>query len=417
MLVMFDVTGPMEGMHAMTKRKDRTEGIDVKELLAADEDWLRAMVRTVVEATLEADMTAAVGAEKGERTASRVGYRSGYYTRSLVTRVGTLELRVPQDREGRFSTRLFERYQRSEKALVGALAEMYVQGVSTRKVKTVTEALCGHAFSASAVSAVTKRLDESLAAFAERRLEEPYPYLILDARYERVREGGVIVSQAVLVAVAVNWDGRREILGVELANRESRSSWRDLLLGLRARGLRGVEFVVSDDHPGLKKAIAEVLPEAAWQRCYVHFLRNALDYMPRKVDDDCRQELRWFYDRRDLAEVRQDLARWLDKWQGKYPKLCSWVEDNIEETLTYYRLPLAHHKHIKSTNMLERLNQEIKRRTWVVRIFPSAESCLRLVRALAAETHENWLEATRYLNMDHLSEHKKEAMRKLEEAA
>ena len=160
-----------------------------------------------------------------------------------------------------------------------------------------------------------------------------------------------------------------------------------------------------------------MLPEAAWQRCYVHFLRNALDYMPRKVDDDCRQELRWFYDRRDLAEVRQDLARWLDKWQGKYPKLCSWVEDNIEETLTYYRLPLAHHKHIKSTNMLERLNQEIKRRTWVVRIFPSAESCLRLVRALAAETHENWLEATRYLNMDHLSEHKKEAMRKLEEAA
>jgi putative transposase len=153
------------------------------------------------------------------------------------------------------------------------------------------------------------------------------------------------------------------------------------------------------------------VPEAAWQRCYVHFLRNALDYVPRKVDDDCLQELRWFYDRRELAEVRRDIAQWLAKWQAKYPKLCAWVEDNVEETLTYYRLPLAHHKHMKSTNMLERLNQEIKRRTHVVRIFPNAASCLRLVRALAVETHENWLEATRYLNMDHLRESKKEALR------
>ena len=199
--------------------------------------------------------------------------------------------------------------------------------------------------------------------------------------------------------------------GVELANRESRSSWRDFLSGLKQRGLFGVEFVVSDDHEGLKAAIREVLPGAVWQRCYVHFLRNALDYVPRKVDDDCLQELRWIYDRRDLAEVRRDIAQWLAKWQAKYPKLCDWAEDNIEETLTYYRLPLAHHKHMKSTNMLERLNQELKRRTHVVRIFPNAESCLRLVRALAVETHENWLEGTRYLNMQHLFEYKKQALR------
>jgi len=331
----------------------------------------------------------------------------------LVTRVGTLELRVPQDRAGRFSTELFERYQRSEKALVAALAEMYVQGVSTRKVKAVTETLCGHSFSASSISQINKKLDAGLKAFAERRLDEAYPYLILDARYERVREGGVIVSQAVLVAIGVDWEGRRQVLAVELANRESRSSWKDFLLSLKDRGLHGVEFVVSDDHSGLKAAIREVLPEAAWQRCYVHFLRNALDYVPRKVDDDCLQELRWFYDRRDLAEVRRDLAAWLGKWQAKYAKLCQWVEDNIEETLTYYRLPLAHHKHMKSTNMLERLNQELKRRTHVVRIFPNSESCLRLVRALAVETHENWLEAIRYLNMEHLKEHKKLALRAL----
>jgi putative transposase len=330
----------------------------------------------------------------------------------LITRVGTLELQVPQDRLGRFSTELFERYQRSEKALVGTLAEMYVQGVSTRKVKAITEALCGHSFSASSISGINKSLDEGLRAFAERRLAEPFPYLILDARYEKVREAGIIVSQAVLVAVAVDGEGRRQVLAVELANRESRSSWRDFLSGLKKRGLAGVEFVVSDNHEGLKAAIREVLPEAAWQRCYVHFLRNALDYVPRKVDDDCLQELRWFYDRRDLAEVRRDIAAWLSKWQSKYPRLCDWVESSIEETLTYYRLPLPHHKHMKSTNMLERLNQELKRRTHVVRIFPNAESCLRLVRALAVETHENWLEGTRYLNMDHLAEHKKEVLRR-----
>jgi len=396
----------------MTERKGKAEQIDVKELLARDQDFVRAALEALLQAALEAEMTEAIGAEKGERTETRLSYRSGYYGRSLITRVGTLELRVPQDRLGRFSTDLFARYQRSEKALVGTLAEMYVQGVSTRKVKAVTEALCGHSFSASAISAVNKSLDEALHKFAERRLAEPFPYLILDARYEKVREGGIIASQAVMIAVAVDGEGRRQVLAVELANRESRSSWRDFLTRLKQRGLFGVEFVVSDDHEGLKGAISEVLPGAAWQRCYVHFLRNALDYVPRKVDDDCLQELRWIYDRRELTEVRRDIAQWLSKWQGKYPKLCDWAEDNIEETLTYYRLPLAHHKHMKSTNMLERLNQEIKRRTHVVRIFPNTESCLRLVRALAVETHENWLEGTRYLNMQHLYERKKEALRK-----
>ena len=395
----------------MPRGKLRPTLEEVKALLVEDRDFLRPLVQAVLQELLEAEMTEALGAEKGERTPQRLGHRSGYYGRTLVTRVGKLELRVPQDRHGRFSTELFERYQRSEKALVAALAEMYVQGVSTRKVKAITEELCGHSFSASAISTINARLDESLAQFAGRRLDEACPYLILDARYERVREAGVIRSQAVLLAIGIGWDGRRSILAVELANRESRSSWRDFLLGLRERGLSGVEFVVSDDHAGLKQAIVEVLPEAAWQRCYVHFLRNALDYVPRKVDDDCLRELRWLYDRRDLGEARRDLAAWLTKWQSTYPKLCGWVEEHIEETLTFYRLPRQHHKHLKSTNLLERLNEEIKRRTHVVRIFPNAESCLRLVRALAVEMHENWLEAHRYLNMDDLREHKKEALR------
>jgi putative transposase len=395
----------------MTKIEAKPAIASVNELFSRSPDGLREIVRTVMQEMLEGEMTDALSAEKGERTTARLGYRSGYYTRTLITRVGKLELRVPQDRDGRFSTELFERYQRSEQALVATLAEMYVQGVSTRKVKAITEELCGHAFSASSISAINKRLDESLRAFAERPLGEPFPYLILDARYEKVREGGVVASQAVLIAIGVDWDGRRQILAVEMANRESRSTWKDFLLGLRNRGLHGVEFVVADDHAGLRSAIREVLAEAAFQRCYVHFLRNALDHLPRKADDDCLQELRWLYDRRSVEEARRDLAAWIAKWEARYQKLVAWVEQTIEETLTFYRLPRQHHKHLKSTNMLERLNEEIRRRTYVVRIFPNSDACRRLIRALAVETHENWLEAHRYLNMSDLKEHKKTQFR------
>ena len=389
---------------------------DWKSMLGGDEDFFAGVVRRAVQEVLEAEMEETLGAGKGERTSERLGYRSGYYRRTLTTRVGTLELRVPQDRQGLFSTEIFERYQRSEKALVDGLIQMYVQGVSTRKVKEVTEALCGHSFSASSVSRVTASLDEELEKFSKRRLEETYPYLMLDARYERVREDGVVRSRAVMVAIGINEDGRRCILGVELAARESASSWRDFLQGLKERGLRGVEFAVSDDHPGLRKSIPEVLPDAVWQRCYVHFLRNALDHLPRKADDDCLKELRWLYDRRDIDEARSDLVKWLAKWQPRYSKLCAWVEENIEETLSFYRLPAQHHKHMKSTNMLERFNEEIKRRTHIVRIFPNEASCLRLVRALAVEQHENWLEGTRYLNMDFWREQKKSLRLKLSAA-
>lgn len=395
----------------MTTSKGNTLSASTKALVAQDPDFMKTLMKDALQEVLEAEMTQFLGAAPGERSEARSGYRAGYYGRGLVTRIGKLELRVPRDRSGQFSTALFERYSRSEKALVAALAEMYVQGVSTRKVKAITEELCGHSFSASAISAVNKGLDEALERFATRELDEPYPYLILDARYEKVREHGVIRSMAVQVAIGVNHEGRRQVLAVEVANRESQSSWKEFLIKLKERGLHGVEFVVSDDHAGLKKAIHEVLCEAAWQRCYVHFLRNALDYLPRKADDDCLQELRWIYDRRDLQEAHRDLAAWIAKWQEKYPKLVDWVENNIGETLSFYRLPRAHHKHMKSTNMLERLNEEIKRRTRVVRIFPNSASCLRLIRALCVEVHESWLEANRYLNMDLLAEQKKEHLR------
>ena len=401
----------------MTQKKNSAKDVDWREIFRSDDGGIRALVQQVIHEVLETEMDEAVGAQKGERTESRVSYRAGYYTRTLVTRVGKLVLRVPQDRQGRFRTEVFERYQRSEKALVSALAEMYVQGVSTRKVKEITEELCGHEFSAATISRVTEKLDAELQRFARRPLEEEYPYVVLDARYEKVREDGVISSRAVQVAIGINWEGRRCVLAVELANRESESSWKEFLLGLKQRGLRGVVCVISDDHAGLRKAIPEVLPEAGWQRCYVHFLRNALDHLPRKKDDDCLTELRWIYERRNVEEARRDLAAWLTKWEGRYAKLCDWAEANIEETLTFYRLPQQHHKHLKSTNMLERINQELKRRTLVVRIFPHAESCLRLIRALAVEIHEDWVEATRYLNMEVLKEQLKEPRRELVPAA
>jgi putative transposase len=372
----------------------------MKSVLMEQKDFLVPVVQEAVQAILEVEMEECLQAGKHERSDRRLGYRSGYYRRRLITRVGTMVLRVPQDRSGHFSTQVFEQYQRSEKALVAALAQMYVQGVSTRKVAAITEELCGHEFSASSISAITARLDEQLEQFSRRKLEQDLPYVILDARYERVREGGVIVSRAILIALGIDWEGRRQVLAVEYANRESQSSWKDFLVQLQQRGLSGVQFVVSDDHPGLKAAVREVLPGVWWQRCYVHFLRNALDYLPRKADDDCLQELRWMYERRNVEEARRDLKSWLEKWAAKYPKLCAWVEVNIEETWTFYRLPVAHHKHLKSTNLLERFNQEIKRRTLVVRIFPDEASCLRLVRAVAAEQHEEWMEGSRYLKTD-----------------
>jgi len=233
--------------------KNSSSVVSIEALLGQQGELFKRLLKESLQEVLEAEMTEVVGAAPGERTAERSGYRAGYYSRSLVTRIGKLELRVPRDRDGRFSTELFERYQRSEKALVSALAEMYVQGVSTRKVKAVTEELCGHAFSASTISQINKGLDSALARFANRPLEEAYPYLILDARYEKVRIDGVIRSQAVQIAIGINWEGRRQVLAVELANRESTSSWKAFLQRLKERGLSGVEFVVSDDHEGLKR--------------------------------------------------------------------------------------------------------------------------------------------------------------------
>ena len=317
-------------MTTRSKRSAKSSGVEA--LLGQDGEMLRRLMQEALQQVLEAEMTEAVGAAPGRADKGAAGLSR----RLLQPRPGDShrEARAAgAERPGRpVSTELFARYQRSEKGAGERVGEMYVQGVSTRKVKAITEELCGHTFSASTISRINASLDGVLSRFAERRLDEAYPYLVLDARYEKVRLDGVIQSQAVLVAIGINWDGRRCVLGVELSNRESRSSWTNFVTGLKVRGLHGVEFVVSDDHAGLKRAVAELLPEAVWQRCYVHFLRNALDYLPRKADDDCRQELRWLYDRRDLKEAQQDLQAWLLRWAQRYPRLTDWVEAHIGET-------------------------------------------------------------------------------------
>ncbi len=239
-----------------------------------------------------------------------------------MTHVGKLELLVEQDRRGRFRTEVFERYQRSDKSVVGAMVEMYAQGVSTGKGKVVPSELCGDEVSAATVSRRSQALDTELEKFARWPLEEVYPDLILDARYEKVREDGAIRSRALRIAIGVDWEGRRRVLAVELAARESASSWREFLMRRRQRGLSGVEFVVSNDHPGLRRAVQEVLGEDVWQRRCVHFRRNAAEHLPRKTDDECRTELRRIYDCRTIEKARADLAAWLWKWGGRCPKLC-----------------------------------------------------------------------------------------------
>ncbi len=387
-----------------TSNKNKAISNHVKEILAQDGDLLRNIIQEVLQEILEAEMDQALGASKSERIETRLGYRSGYYPRTLLTRVGKISLRVPRDRQGRFSSEIFDRYQRSEKALVLAIAEMYVQGVSTRDVSEIAEELFGDSISASSVSRLSKSLDQTLSSFANRKLECEYPYLILDARYEKVREDGVVSSKAVLVAIGVNWNGKREVLGIEIANRESTNSWKEFISHLKARGLRGTQLVISDAHVGLQIAITELLTNALWQRCYVHGLRNARDYLPRKCNDNCLAELKFIYEQRSIGDAHKEFKAWVDKWADIHPKLICWAEENIFETLTFYRFPPAHRVHLRSSNVLERLNQEIKRRTLVVRIFPNESSALRLILAIGAEIHERWNCEARYLTMEDLKE-------------
>jgi len=382
-----------------------------QEVLLDDSGFLRQIVERVLQELLESEMTEHVGAAPYERSATRTGQRNGYKPRTLRTRVGTLNLAVPQDREGTFSTRLFARYQRNEKALVLALMEMYVEGVSTRKVKEITEELCGTSFSKSLVSSLAGGLDAELGAWRSRPLKgEAYPYLFVDARYEKARVDHKVVSQGVLIVSAVKDDGMREILAVEVADTESEATYQELFRSLKGRGLKGVELVTSDDHEGLKAAIFRHFQGASHQRCQVHYQRNLLGTVGAAKRKELASDLKTVF-----AAPEREMALGLassvaEKWRGKgQPKVAEHLEEHIEDCLTCLAFPESHRGRIRTTNGLERLNQEIKRRTRVVRIFPNREACLRLVTALAVEQSEEWLTGRRYLDMrEHEERHREE---------
>src|SRR5215212_2081009 len=391
----------------MAKDYRRPEVRMAQETLLDDPDFLREIAERVIQEILEAEMTEHIGAAVHERTDARKGHRNGHKPRTLRTRVGTLNLLVPQDREGTFSTRLFARYQRNEKALCLALMEMYVEGVSTRKVKDITEALCGTSFSKSLVSSLAGSLDAELAAWRDRPLEaQGYPYLFVDARYEKVRVDGRVVSQGVLLASAVREpDGFREILAVEVADTESEATYQELFRSLKARGLSGVELMVSDDHKGLKAAIERHFQGASWQRCQVHYARNLLGMVGAKKRKELAEQLRAIFAATSSKQALAIASSVADRWRGKgYEKVAEHLEEHVEECLSCLSFPESHRQRIRTTNGLERFNQELKRRTRVVRIFPNREACLRLVSALAVEQSEEWVTGRRYLDMEQLKE-------------
>jgi transposase-like protein len=374
-------------------------------VLDSEEDLLAKILELGLQALMEAERDAYVGAAPFERTGVRRTQRNGYKPRTLTTRVGTLELRIPQTRDGQFYPSMLERYQRSEGALIASLAECYVQGVSTRKVARVCEELFGEGVSHETVSRYAARLDEELEPWRTRTLEGScYPYLMLDARYEKARVEHRIVDVAVLVAIAVNADGRREVLAVEVAHGETQASWSAFLEGLVERGLSGVELVVSDAHPGMGKARRRHLPGVPWQRCQRHFLENALDKAPKALEDALHERLKAVWDREAThEEARSKLDALAAELEDEHPELAEWLELEGQETLSCFHFPPEHRRRIRTTNGVERVNQELKRRTRVVRIFPNLRSCLRLATALLKEYHEDWITGRRYLRMEPLS--------------
>ena len=335
-----------------------------------------------------------------ERSPQRQGYANGYKPKTVKSRIGALDLAVPQVREGGFYPASLERGLRSERALKLALAEMYVSGVSTRKVARVTEQLCGFEVSSTEVSRCAAALDEELSAWRERPLGA-CPYVVLDARYEKMRHGGTVVDCAVLLAMGVDTQGKRELLGVSVALSEAEVHWRTFLKDLAARGLHGVRLFVSDDHAGLKAARAAVFPSVAWQRCQFHLQQNAGHYVPsRRLKKPVAADIRAVFDAPDEAEAKRLIERFIRTYETKAPKLAQWAETALPEGLAVLALPRHHRRRLRTSNAIEVVNREIKRRTRVATLFPNEASCLRLVTAVAMEISQDWQTGRRYLNMN-----------------
>lgn len=367
-------------------------------------EGFRPMIEWFWNALMQIERSDVLKAEPYERTAERAGYANGFKPKTLQTRLGAIELQVPQVRGISFYPRSLEKGSRSEVALKLAVAEMYVQGVTTRRVTKVVEELCGLEVTSAQVSRVAQGLDEQLAAFRNRPLGA-YRFVILDARYEKVRVNGSVIDCAVLTAIGINAQGYREILGVSVSLSEAEVHWKQFLADLQKRGLQGVELFVSDDHAGLKAARKAVFPSVPWQRCQFHLAQNAQAYAPKvAMRPEIAQAMRDIFNAPSYEEARRQVDLSVARYAKSAPEFAVWLEDNIEEGLTIFQLPRALWKKLRTSNMLENLNREIRRRTRLANLFPNKESCLRLVTAVLQEIHEDWITGKKYIDLEKIEE-------------
>jgi transposase-like protein len=369
----------------------------------ADPTFLRDGVKLLAQELMDAEVTAMVGAEPHQRTLNRTTYRNGYRDRDWDTRVGTVELQIPKLREGTYFPSLLEPRRRHERALLSVIQEAYVHGVSTRAVDNLAQALGLKGISKDQVSRICKELDAQVHAFRTRRLDGEYPYLFLDATFEKVRENGRVISMAVLIAVGVRSTGEREVVGVDVGPSEDHEFWLQFLRQLASRGLSGVRLVISDSHLGLKQAVAQVFVGATWQRCRVHFMRNALATVPKVAQQMVAATLRTVFAQPDQASAHETIERICRLFVKRYPQLVKVVQEAEVDVLAFYSFPLEHRRQIWSTNSLERLNKEVSRRCDVVGIFPNRSSLLRLVGAVLEEQHDEWQVGRRYFSTESMN--------------
>ena len=383
----------------MTQRKDSSLAKELQKVLLDDKDFLKELIAENLQSILHKEFDRFIGADPYERNKERRGYRNGSYPRSLITRVGRIELQVCRDRDGMFQSELFHRYQRSEQAFMLSMIEMYIQGVSTRKVTHIVQELCGVGISKSQVSSLAGDLDKNLNQWRQRRLDKTYPYLVVDARYEKIRTAAGVVSKAVMIVVGVADCGHREILSIQIGDSENEVDWGIIFKELKERGLSGVNYVVSDDHKGLVKALQRHFQGVLWQRCQVHFIRNFISKLGGKDSKNYLYKLQDIFNAPDLEEALSRKNQLVEELQSDKPYISSWIDEDIESCFSVYHLPDNHRRRMKSTNMLERFNQELKRRSRVIRIFPNEESCLRLLGTMCMEQSEEWETGRIYLTM------------------
>lgn len=363
-----------------------------------DEAFAKLM-EALLNQVLKAESSEQLGAENYQRSDSRKDYRNGTRSRSLVTRIGRLELEVPRHRNVPFKTVLFENYQRSEQALIATMMEMVVQGVSTRNIQKITDELCGESFSKSTVSEICRELDIPVKAFKERLLPEKYPFIMADAMYIKVREDHRIRSKALLLAIGINLDGKKEILGFDVCDSERNNTWKSFFESLKSRGLRGVDLVTSDNHKGLVEAIKECFPGASWQRCQAHFRRNILDKCPKKYMAGLASELTAMFNSSTLEEARRLRDIIVEEYQDVAESAVQTLDEGFEDSMVIMYLPMKYRQSLRTSNIIERENGEIRKREKVIQIFPNVESAIRLLGAVIMDDHNDWSTRHRLFEM------------------